>query len=71
MKKLLRQRMHQLPGGYELSVLRIIHEPENVCYRMARYSAAPGSSDDEIISIFIELHSLTFRGIVLSVASLA
>lgn len=70
-EKLLRQRLHLLPGGYELSVLRIIHELEDVCYRIAQHSAAPASSGDEIITIFTTLHALTFRGIVLSIASLA
>jgi hypothetical protein len=70
-EQLLRQRLHQLPGGYELSVLRIIHELEDVCFRIAQHSAAPGSSGDEIITIFTTLHALTFRGIVLSIASLA
>lgn len=70
-QKILRQRLHLLPGGYELSVLRIIHELEDVCYRIARHSAAPGSSGEEIMTIFVTLHALTFRGIVLSIASLA
>jgi hypothetical protein len=70
-ERLLRQRLHQLPGGYELSVLRVVHELEEVCERIARHSATPGSSGEEIVAIFMELHALAFRGIVTSVASLA
>ncbi|MGL5016823.1 MAG: hypothetical protein ACRDBP_01710, partial [Luteolibacter sp.] len=70
-QKILRQRLHLLPGGYELSVLRIIHELEDVCYRIAHHSATPGSSGEEIMTIFMTLHTLTFRGIVLSIASMA
>ena len=70
-QKALRQRLHRLPGGYEFSVLRIVHELEDVCYRIARHSAAPGSSGEEIAAIFKELHAMAFRGIVHSVASLA
>jgi hypothetical protein len=47
-EKLLRQRLHQLPGGYELSVLRVVRELEEVCFRIAQHSAAPGSSGEEV-----------------------
>jgi hypothetical protein len=70
-ERLLRQRLHQLPGGYELSVLRVVHELEEVCERIARHSATPESSGEEIVATFMELHALAFRGIVISVASLA
>ncbi|MEY3895910.1 MAG: hypothetical protein RLZZ214_1430 [Verrucomicrobiota bacterium] len=69
-QKILRQRLHHLPGGYELSVLRIVHELEEVCERIARH-AAPGSPAEEIVAIFMKLHAIAFRGIVISVASLA
>jgi hypothetical protein len=70
-EQLLRQRLHQLPGGYELSVLRIVHELQGACYQIARYTAAQGSSGEETAAIFLELHAMAFRGIVLSIASLA
>ena len=70
-EKLLRQRLYHLPGGYEFSVLRAVRELEEVCYRIARHTAAPGSSAEEIMAIFVDLNDMAFRGIVISIASLA
>ena len=52
-------------------MLRIVHELEEVCYRIACHTAAPGSYGDEIVAIFEDLHVMAFRGIVISVAGLA
>lgn len=67
----LRRRLHHLPGAYEFSVLRAVHELAPVCVRIVEQFAAPGSSPEELIKIYADLHSMALRGIVIGVSGLA
>ena len=70
-QKLLRRRLRMLPGAYEFSVLRAVHELGEVCSRIARFAAAPGTPFDETTAVYMDLHSMAVRGIVIGVTSLA
>ena len=70
-QRLLRRRLRELPGTYEFTVLRAVHELGEVCARIARHVAAPGSSPNEMSAIYMDLHAMAFRGIVMGLAGLA
>ena len=67
----LRRRLDRLPGAYEFTVLRAVHELAPVCVRIVEQFAAPGSSPEELIKIYADLYSMALRGIVIGVAGLA
>ena len=67
----LRRRLHRLPGAYELTVLRAVHELAPVCVRIVQQFAASGTPNLELHKIFVDLYSMALRGIVIGVAGLA
>ncbi len=70
-ERILRGRLHRLPGGYEFSVLRAVRELEGVCLRIARFAAVPDTPPEETVAVFRDLHAMALRGIVIGVAALA
>jgi len=69
---LLRKRLHMLPAAYEFSVQRAIHELQGVCHRIAHVAAmGSGATGEEAAALMVDLHALSFRGIVLSIEGLA
>ena len=67
----LRLRLYRLPGDYEFSVLRVVHELAPVCVRIVEQFAAPGTPIPELGKIYGDLYSMALRGIVIGVAGLA
>jgi len=67
----LRLRLYRLPGDYEFSVLRAVRELAPVCVRIVEQFAASGTPNPELHKIFVDLHSMALRGIVIGVAGLA
>lgn len=70
-EKLLRQRLRGMTGTYEFSVQQTVHELGEVCVRIARFAAAPGTPVNEVLAMYMDLHSMAFRGIVIGIHSLA
>ncbi len=67
----LRLRLYRLPGDYEFSVLRAGRELAPVCVRIVQQFAASGTPNPELHKIYVDLHSMALRGIVIGVAGLA
>ena len=67
----LRRRLYRLPGGYEFTVLRAVHELAPVCVRIVQQFAAAGTTMEERGKSFGDLYSMALRGIVIGVAGLA
>ena len=67
----LRRRLYRLPGAYELTVLRAVHELAPVCVRIVQQFAAAGTTMEERGKSFGDLYSMALRGIVIGVAGLA
>lgn len=70
-EKLLRQRLREMPGAYEFSVLRAVHELGEVCAAIAIYGSAPETPADETSAMYMDLHAMALRGIVIGIASLS
>jgi hypothetical protein len=67
----LRRRLYRLPGAYEFTVLRAVHELAPVCVRIVEQFAAAGTPIPELGKIYGDLYSMALRGIVIGVAGLA
>jgi hypothetical protein len=70
-EELLRARLHTMPTGYEFSVLQVVHQLGKVCARIAQHHATPDMPRNVISAMYMDLHAMAFRGIVIGVTGLA
>jgi hypothetical protein len=67
----LRRRLNRLPGAYEVTILRAVHELAPVCVRIVEQFSAPGTPHEELSKTFEDLYSMALRGMVMGVAGLS
>ena len=72
-ERVLRNRLHFLPGDYAFSVLRTIRDLGPVCSSIVGQAVneADGETHEEALALFSDLYALSFRGILLSIVALA
>jgi hypothetical protein len=72
-ERVLRNRLHFLPGDYSFAVLRLIRDLGPVCLEIVTQitKGEAKATPEEKFALFCDLYALSFRGIVLSIVGLA
>ncbi|MDB4544814.1 hypothetical protein N9Z83_02615 [Akkermansiaceae bacterium] len=70
-EKSLRKRLHRLPGDYEYGVLQLVRQLSSICLKIACFAGDSSTPRDIIYALMLDLHSRAFRGIAISIGSLA
>jgi len=68
---LMRARLRELPANYEFAMLCAARELKPLCFLLAKHFACKGSEPHEVAAMFRDLYAMTFRGMVIGLASLA
>ena len=68
---LMRARLRELPATYEFAMLCAARELKPLCALLAKHFTRKGSEANDMAAMFQDLYAMTFRGMVIGLASLA